>query len=158
MREQARLVFTAHSIPVPMAEAYPYERQLREGAARVAARVRAAGWALVYQSRSGRPQDPWLEPGRRRRLREARAGGLEAAVLCPIGFVCDHMEVLYDLDIEAAGVAKDIGLTLARAKTACTAPPFLDGLAGLVRQTWDRYARGRPLEIVPETNLAPNAS
>ena len=148
LRQTARLVFTAHSIPVSMAEDYPYERQLREGAALVAARVGAADWTLVYQSRSGRPQDPWLEPDICSYLRAARARGLEAAVLCPIGFVCDHIEVLYDLDIEAAGVAREIGLSLARAKTACTAPPFLDGLAGLVRQTWDRYARGRPLEIV----------
>ncbi len=148
LRDTARLVFTAHSIPVPMAEAYPYVQQLREGASQVAARLGAADWTLVYQSRSGRPQDPWLEPDICDYLRAERARGLEAAVLCPIGFVCDHIEVLYDLDIEAAGVAKDVGLAFARARTACSHPAFLDGLASLVRQTWERYARGRALQIV----------
>jgi len=149
LRDRARLVFTAHSIPKSMADAYPYERQLHEAASLVAARVGANGWAFVYQSRSGRPQDPWLEPDVCDYLREERARGLEAAVLCPIGFVCDHMEVIYDLDVEAAGVAKETGLALARARTACTTPVFLDGLVSVVRQTWARYAGGRPLEIVP---------
>ncbi len=148
VRTRARLVFTAHSIPRSMADAYPYERQLQEAAALVAARVGAENWAFVYQSRSGRPQDPWLEPDVCDYLREEGARGLEAAVLCPIGFVCDHMEVIYDLDVEAAGVAKEVGLALARARTACTTPVFLDGLASVVRDTWERYAGGRPLEIV----------
>jgi ferrochelatase len=145
VRTRARLVFTAHSIPRSMADAYPYERQLQEAAALVATRVGAENWAFVYQSRSGRPQDPWLEPDVCDFLREERARGLEAAVLCPIGFVCDHMEVIYDLDVEAAEAARDVGLALARAHTACTTPVFLDGLASVVRETWERYAGGRPL-------------
>ena len=148
MRRRARLVFTAHSIPVPMADAYPYVAQLREAAAMVAERAGMGDWTLVYQSRSGRPQDPWLGPDIRDHLRTERKRGLEAAVVCPIGFVCDHVEVLYDLDTEAAAVAREVGIAMTRAKTACDHPLFLDGLADIVRQTWTRYARGLPLPIV----------
>ena len=94
----ARLVFTAHSIPVAMAGAARYRAQLT---GIVAVGGRSAGmvdWALVFQSRSGRPEDPWLEPDICDYLRAERARGLAAAVMCPIGFVCDHVEVLYDLD------------------------------------------------------------
>ena len=76
------------------------------------------------------------------------AFGLDAVVICPIGFVCDHVEVLYDLDTEAAAVATQLGITITRAKTACDHPAFLDGLADMVRRTWARYERGRPLPIV----------
>lgn len=148
LREGARLVFTAHSIPVPMADAYPYVAQLREAAGLVAAGAGCADWALVYQSRSGRPQDPWLEPDVCDYLRAERPRGLEAVVLCPIGFVCDHLEVLYDLDTEAAAVATQLGITISRAKTACDHPLFLDGLADMVRRTWARYERGIPLPII----------
>ncbi len=149
LRDRARLVFTAHSIPVPMADAYPYVAQLRQAAWPVAARAGFGEWALVYQSRSGRPQDPWLEPDICAYLRAERPRGLEAVVVCPIGFVCDHVEVLYDLDTEAAAVARELGIAMARAKTACDHPAFLDALAEMVRRTWTRYARGRPLPIVP---------
>ena len=108
LRQSARLVFTAHSIPVAMAGADRYRAQLMESARLVAARLGSVDWALVFQSRSGRPEDPWLEPDVCDYLRAERPNGLEAAVMCPIGFVCDHVEVLYDLDIEAAaGVPRD---------------------------------------------------
>ena len=84
--------------------------QLLESSRLVAERLGRADWALVFQSRSGRPTDPWLEPDVCAYLRAERARGLEAAVLCPIGFVCDHIEVLYDLDFEAAAVCREIGL------------------------------------------------
>ena len=108
VRGAARLVFTAHSIPLSMAERSRYREQLRESA-RLVARARPAwrDWALVYQSRSGRPEDPWLEPDVCDYLRAERATRPEAAVLCPIGFVCDHIEVLYDLDREAAESPRD---------------------------------------------------
>jgi len=149
VRETARLVFTAHSIPLPMAAAYPYVEQLRAGAALVAAQAGMSDWTLVYQSRSGRPEDPWLEPDICDYLRAERARGLDAAVLCPIGFVCDHVEVLYDLDKAAADVAAEAGLPMTRAKTACDHPAFLDTLADMVRRTYRRYERGVPLPIVP---------
>jgi ferrochelatase len=150
---QARLVFTAHSIPVSMAERYPYRQQYEATAALVAARMRErTGWPLehvtVYQSRSGRPEDPWLGPDVCAYLRDARAGGLDAAVLCPIGFLCDHIEVLYDLDTEAAAVAKELGLTMARAQTVNDHPLFLEMMADVVDRTLSRYADSRPLSLV----------
>jgi ferrochelatase len=147
VQSRARLVFTAHSIPVPMAARYPYEANLRASAALIA---RAAGfddWALVYQSRSGRPEDPWLEPDVCDYLRAERQNGMEAAVLCPIGFLCDHIEVLFDLDIEAASVCREIGLPIARASTVNLHPRFIDALAEAVLAVWRRYERGRPVTM-----------
>ncbi len=148
-RAQARLVFTAHSIPVAMADAYPYRRQLEDGAALVAARAGFDTWALVYQSRSGRPDDPWLEPDICEYLRAERPRGLEAVVVCPLGFTCDHLEVLYDLDLQAMAVARELGLSMVRARTPGVHPRFIDALADVVRRTYQRYARGRPLPLVP---------
>ena len=105
-------------------------------------------FACVYQSRSGRPQDPWLGPDVGEYLREARARGLQAAVLCPIGFVCDHVEVLYDLDIEAGAVCREIGLPMVRAQSVNDHPRFLDTMADVVRQVMKRYEQGRALEVV----------
>lgn len=146
-RSSARLVFTAHSIPVPMAERYPYREQLLEGARLVAARVSREDWVLVYQSRSGRPEDPWLEPDVCDYLRTERTRGLRAAVIAPIGFVSDHIEVLYDLDQEAAAVCRELGLPMARAAGANDDPIFLDMIADVVRGTYERYRDSRPLAI-----------
>ena len=148
LRAKARIIFTAHSIPVEMAERSRYAEQLLESAREVARRIDAHDWALVYQSRSGRPQDPWLEPDICDYLRAARAEGLEAAVLCPIGFLCDHVEVLYDLDREAAQVASEIGLTITRAESVNDNPKFIDMMSEVVRATMQRYATGRPLPIL----------
>ncbi len=149
VRDAARLVFTAHSIPVSMDGALRYQQQLRESARLVADRVGAADWALVFQSRSGRPDDPWLGPDVCEYLRAEHAAGLGAAVLCPIGFICDHIEVLFDLDVEAAETARSIGLPMARAETVNDDPAFLDLMADVVMATWTRYDRGVPLPIVP---------
>ena len=145
LRSAARLVFTAHSIPVAMAGAARYRAQLLESARLVAGRLGALDWALVFQSRSGRPEDPWLEPDVCSYLRSERALGLAAAVICPIGFVCDHIEVLYDLDAEAAQVCRDVGLPMARAATVNDDPLFLEMMADEVLKTWGRYRTGRPL-------------
>jgi ferrochelatase len=150
LRAHARLIFTAHSIPTPMAEASQYRQQLHRGAAKVAARAGIADWALVYQSRSGRPQDPWLEPDICDYLRAERAA-LRAAVICPIGFVCDHVEILWDLDTEAAQVCREIGLPMARAEAPNADPRFIEMLAGLVLSTVRRHERGRPLPITAST-------
>jgi len=146
LRMSARLVFTAHSIPAPMAAASRYEDQLSASAAAVAEAV-GLTWALVYQSRSGRPSDPWLEPDVCEYLRREKAAGLEAAILCPIGFVCDHIEVLYDLDREASGVCRDIGLPMVRAAAVNDDPLFLDMMADVVLDTLAWYEGGRPLPI-----------
>ena len=148
-RDRARLVFTAHSIPVGMAASEMYREQLTVSARLVAGRLERDDWALVYQSRSGRPQDPWLEPDVCDYLRSAAADGLDAAVLCPLGFVADHVEVLYDLDVEAAEVCAELGITMRRAAAVNDDPRFLDMMADVVRSTVDRYRGGRPLPIHP---------
>jgi len=148
-RGEARLVFTAHSIPTTMAERSRYQEQLNTSARLVAAEVGIDDWVLVYQSRSGRPGDPWLEPDVCDYLRQARKDGLRAAVVCPIGFVCDHIEVLYDLDREAADVCREIGLEMTRAEAVNDDPRFLDMMADVVMTTIRRYERGRPLPLAP---------
>ena len=148
-RGEARLVFTAHSIPTTMAERSRYQEQLNTSARLVAAEVGVNDWALVYQSRSGRPGDPWLEPDVCDYLRQARKDGLRAAVVCPIGFVCDHIEVLYDLDREAADVCREIGLEMTRAEAVNDDARFLDMMADVVMTTIRRYERGRPLPLAP---------
>jgi len=147
LRVSARLVCTAHSIPSPMAAGSRYEAQLRESARLVADKAGIREWAVVYQSRSGRPGDPWLEPDISDYLRRERAAGLEAAVICPIGFVCDHIEVLYDLDREAAAVSREIGLAMARAEAVNDDPLFLDMMADVVLRTITKYEHGRPLPL-----------
>ena len=149
LRSAARVVFTAHSIPIAMAGAPRYRAQLLESARLVAERLGVADWTLVFQSRSGRPEDPWLEPDVCRYLRDERARGLVAAVICPIGFVCDHVEVLYDLDAEAAQVCREVGLPMARAATVNDDPMFLEMMADEVVKTWGRYRTGRPLSLCP---------
>jgi ferrochelatase len=148
VRDAARLVFTAHSIPTPMADGSLYREQLHASAKLIAEKARIADWAVVYQSRSGRPQDPWLEPDVCDYLRREHASGLRAAILCPVGFVCDHVEVLYDLDREAAEVCASIGLQMVRAEAVNDDPLFLDMMTDVVLRTIRRYERGRPLRII----------
>ena len=146
LQRRARVVFTAHSIPKSMADACRYESELLESARLVAAAANAPDWALTYQSRSGRPEDPWLGPDVCDFLRVERDRGLAAAIIAPIGFVADHLEILYDLDTEAAELCRALDLPMQRAVAANDHPAFLDLLAGLVREEWDRG--GRPLPLV----------
>jgi ferrochelatase len=150
-RASARLVFTAHSIPTSMAATSRYEAQLQESGRLVAAAVGMNEWALVYQSRSGRPGDPWLEPDICDYLRREKAAGLAAAVLCPIGFVCDHVEVLYDLDREAGAVCRELGVPMARAETVNDDPLFLDMMADVVLRTIRRFS-GRALPLTTQAS------
>ena len=123
LRSKARLVFTAHSIPEAMAAGCNYERQLHEAARLVASGAGFDAWTMAWQSRSGPPSVPWLEPDVNECLEElSRGHGVEAVVLAPIGFVTDHMEVVWDLDVVAAGTADALGLRLARAVTPGTEP------------------------------------
>ncbi|MFN2447412.1 MAG: ferrochelatase [Vicinamibacterales bacterium] len=154
LAERAQLVFTAHSIPLPAAERSRYREQLQESSRLVAAAVGRTDWTVVYQSRSGRPEDAWLEPDVCDHLRAARARGLDAAVLCPIGFVCDHIEVLYDLDVEAAQVAKERGLGFVRAEAANDDPLFVQMMAAEVLTLVERHRRGRPLPLVANESPA----
>jgi ferrochelatase len=147
LQDSARLVCTAHSVPITMAAKSRYEAQLQESARLVAQAAGMRDWIVVYQSRSGRPEDPWLAPDVGDYLRAARADGLQAAVLCPIGFVCDHIEVLYDLDQEAAAICREIGLPMVRAEAVNDDPRFLDMMADMVLRTLRRYEGKRPLPL-----------
>jgi ferrochelatase len=158
LREDAQLVFTAHSIPESMAVQYPYRQQYEESARLVGEGLhpgsdpgRRITYATVYQSRSGRPEDPWLRPDVCEYLRAQRAQGLKAAVLSPIGFICDHIEVLYDLDVEAADVCRAIDLPMVRAQAVNDSPRFIDMMTDVVLTTWNRYAGARPLQVAAET-------
>jgi len=116
-------VFTAHAIPEAMAAGCDYERQLGETARLVAGRAGFDAWTMAWQSRSGPPSVPWLEPDVNACLeRLSRDDGVEAVVLAPIGFVTDHMEVMWDLDVAAAGTAAGLGMRLVRAVTPGTGP------------------------------------
>ncbi|MFN2425635.1 MAG: ferrochelatase [Candidatus Binatia bacterium] len=128
-----RIVFTAHSLPAAMAAGCDYEAELREASAIVAAAAAPdLAWDLVYQSRSGPPSQPWLGPDVCDHLRALRAGGVSRVVLVPIGFVADHMEVLYDLDTQAREVADSVGITMTRAACVGAAPRFVAGLVDVV--------------------------
>lgn len=128
------LAFTAHAIPVAMAQACRYEEQLRESARLVADAVGIADTALVYQSRSGPSHVPWLEPDILDHLREVAGRGVTDVVISPIGFVSDHLEVLFDLDVEARDTAAELGLSLVRAPSAGTHPSFVAMIRELIEE------------------------
>ena len=133
-RQYAPLVFTAHSVPAAMAEGSPYVAEITASARAVAERLGAAHWQVAYQSRSGNPRDPWLEPDVNDVLRTLAADGARDVVVVPVGFVCDHVEVLYDLDVEARATAASLGLGFARASTANDHPQFIAMLADVVHE------------------------
>jgi ferrochelatase len=141
VREGAHLVFTAHSIPVAMADASGpgggrYVAELTEAARLIAERTGGGThrWTLAYQSRSGPPSQPWLEPDVRDHLDDLTKAGNTAVVVIPVGFVSDHMEVRHDLDVEAAQTAESLGLAFARAATPGTHPRFASMVTELVRE------------------------
>ena len=131
-RASAPIVFTAHSIPLSMAETSPYVSQLEESCRLVSQAVGRAG-VLVYQSRSGPPAQAWLGPDVCDHIRQLHAGGdLTDLVLAPIGFLSDHMEVVYDLDTEAAGLCRELGVNLFRAATVGVHPAFVSMIRELI--------------------------
>jgi ferrochelatase len=129
---RARIVFTAHSIPSSMALTSDYEKQLRANAASISERLGHPHWDLVWQSRSGPPQVPWLEPDIIDHVRALRAANVPGIVIAPIGFLSDHVEVLYDLDEEARRTCDEIGLPMKRAATVGTHPRFVQMIRELV--------------------------
>jgi protoporphyrin/coproporphyrin ferrochelatase len=142
LRDDAHLVFTAHSVPVAMAEASGprggrrYVAELTEAARLVAARTCGGRhpWTLAYQSRSGPPSQAWLEPDVVDHIGELAKSGVRAVVVIPVGFVSDHMEVRHDIDVEAAQAAESLGLAFARAATPGTHPRFASMITELVRE------------------------
>jgi ferrochelatase len=143
----AHVVFTAHSIPAAMASKSRYETQLAESARLVAERVGAPEHALVYQSRSGPPHVPWLEPDVCDYIRSLGEQGVQNVVVSPIGFISDHMEVRFDLDVDARKTAREAGIGFVRAHTAGTHPAFVAMIRELIEERLDpevpRRAIGR---------------
>jgi ferrochelatase len=133
----AELVFTAHSIPESMAANCEYAAQLQETARLIAEALEIDRWRVVYQSRSGAPSQPWLGPDVCEYLRELKTRGVQNVVVAPIGFVSDHMEVVYDLDYEAQQLANDLGLKMIRAATAGTHPAFVKMIRELILERVD---------------------
>ncbi|MFL6089292.1 MAG: ferrochelatase [Aeromicrobium sp.] len=130
------VVFVTHSIPTDMAAAsggpseHAYRRQHEEVARLVAEGADAPAWTLAYCSRSGSPHQPWLEPDINDQLRELSVEGVSSVIVVPIGFVSDHMEVVFDLDTEAAATASELGMDYVRVATPGTHPAFV----GMIRE------------------------
>jgi protoporphyrin/coproporphyrin ferrochelatase len=134
-RDDAQLIFTAHSIPQSMADGCRYEEQLREACRLVGAGVGRDNWQLVYQSRSGPPQQPWLDPDVLDFIRQQHATSpLTDVVVAPIGFISDHLEVLYDLDTEAKRLCDELGINMVRAATVGTHPRFIHMIRELIEE------------------------
>ena len=127
----AHLIFTAHSVPLTMAHSSPYVAELERACAAVAVALRRGGdWKLTWQSRSGPPSQPWLEPDVCDYLRQIRRD----VVIAPIGFLSDHMEVIYDLDVVARQVAEELGIRMARARTVETHPAMIEMIAEMLER------------------------
>lgn len=131
-RQSTPLIFTAHSLPVAMAARSPYVQQLEETARLIADKLDHDRWSLAYQSRSGGPSDPWLEPDIGEAIQKVASEGLNEVVVAPIGFVCDHVEVLYDLDIEARKLAEDLNVRFVRASCPNDHPAFVQMIGDVV--------------------------
>jgi ferrochelatase len=157
-RESAHLVYTAHSIPLSMAQTCDYEKQLQETCRLVADAVGHKAWRLVYQSRSGPPLQPWLEPDILDCLRELKTrGSASDVVIAPIGFVSDHLEILFDLDTQARELCQELGFNMVRAQTVGTHPRFITMIRELIRERIDenqpRLALG---SLAPRPDLCPS--
>lgn len=140
-RAGAALAFTAHSIPRGQAAGCDYEVQLRDACRLVGERVGRADGQLVFQSRSGAPASPWLEPDILAHLEALRNAGTQDVVVAPVGFTSDHMEVLYDLDYEAAAKARQLGMGFERAATVGTDPEFVSMIRELVLERMEEAPR-----------------
>jgi ferrochelatase len=146
VRENGQVVYTAHSIPLSMANTSDYATQLQEVRRLVSAELGQTKDALVYQSRSGAPSQPWLEPDILDYLRRVKAENLASAVvLAPIGFLSDHMEVLYDLDVEARQLCVSLQLPMVRAETVGVHPKFIRMIRELVLERTNPGSERRAL-------------
>lgn len=155
-RAAAELFFSAHSIPLGMARNCQYETQLREAARLVALTAGQERWSLVYQSRSGPPQQPWLEPDILAALRAAHERGVRDAIVVPLGFISDHMEVLYDLDVEALTLCEQLGMNLVRCPTVGTHPRFVQMIRELIEERLtDQPQRLALGELGPSHDVCP---
>jgi ferrochelatase len=133
-RAAAPLVFTAHSLPLAAAAKSPYVEQFETSARLIANKLGHSRWIVAYQSRSGNPAEPWLEPDIGPVIRNLAAQGISEAVIAPIGFVCDHVEILYDLDIEARKIAQDHGVRFLRAACPNDHRTFIRMIADVIAE------------------------
>lgn len=134
--DEARIAFTAHSIPMGMADNCDYVKQLQETCRLVARELEIPEerWTLVYQSRSGRPSDPWLEPDILAHIRSLHSQGTNSLVVAPVGFLSDHIEVLFDLDEQAHELCEELGVTMIRAATPGIHPRFIGMIRELIQE------------------------
>jgi len=133
-RDAAEIIFTAHSIPVSMARGCAYERQLREVSRLVAGIAGATRYQLAWQSRSGPPHVPWLEPDILDELERLQATAVDDVIVVPIGFISDHLEVLFDLDVEAQNRARELDMSMIRVPTVGTDPVFVAMIRELIEE------------------------
>jgi len=156
-RTGAHVVFTAHSIPSFMAQGCKYVAQLEEASRLVTERLGRSQWKLVFQSRSGPASQPWLEPDVLDYLRTLKArGGRSDVVIVPIGFVSDHMEILYDLDTEAKALCAELGLRMVRAATVGTHPRFVRMIRELIVERVEETAVRPALGVLgPSHDVCP---
>ena len=156
-RDGAAFAFTAHSVPVSMAETSRYVQQVEEACRLVAERVGRPSYRLVYQSRSGSPGQPWLGPDVLEYLRELAASGTRDVLLAPIGFVSDHMEVVYDLDTEARQLCGELGLHMVRAETVGADPRFAAMIRELVLERLGQVPVRALGQYGPSQDVCPEA-
>lgn len=146
-KRTTRVIFTAHSIPLGMADNCDYQKQLLETSALVAQAVEGAapdypnGWQLAFQSRSGPVSQPWLEPDILDCIKQQKVQGISDLVVVPIGFVCDHMEVVYDLDTEASQLCTTLSIKLHRVPTVGIHPKFIKMIRQLVEERSDAQSK-----------------
>ena len=133
-RSSAFLIFTAHSLPQSMATCCAYVNQLEETSRLIANKLKWYNWRLVYQSRSGPPNQPWLEPDVCETISELNKQGIRDIIIAPIGFVSDHMEILFDLDTEARELCGELGITMQLANTVGTHPLFISMIRELIQE------------------------
>lgn len=157
-REAAHLIYTAHSIPTAMAQGCDYEKQLKDTCRLVADKLGRKEWRLVYQSRSGPPSQPWLDPDILDCLREIKTqGGSSDVVIAPIGFVSDHMEIIFDLDTQARELCAELSLHMVRAKTVGTHPRFIRMIRQLIcERIDDNYSRLALGVLGPRPDICPS--
>ncbi|HWR16627.1 MAG TPA: ferrochelatase [Terriglobales bacterium] len=155
-RSDVHICYTAHSIPTSMADGCKYVEQLTEASRLVSERLGRSGDPLVFQSRSGPPTQRWLEPDILDHLKAVHAQGKKNVVIVPIGFVSDHMEIIYDLDIQAREMCDQLGLTMVRAETVGTHPWFVRMIRELVEERIHKWERRPALGLLgPSHDVCP---
>ena len=151
-----QIVYTAHSIPNAMAAGCDYEKQLHEACRLVSEAFPDLSWRLVYQSRSGPPTQPWLEPDICDYLRDLHtAGEITDVVVAPIGFISDHLEVLFDLDTEAQTLCDEIGLNMVRSATVGNHPRFIQMIRELICERTDSAPKACLGQYGPNHDVCP---